>query len=207
LGPDFGDEVGIARTRLRLNRRVRGMKSLRGQLLVATPRLPDENFFRTVVLMVEHTDQGALGVVLNRLAEQSVEQLWSEVSEASCSSTRKVNLGGPVSGPLLAVHTDQRLAELEILAGLYLAAQKDHLDQLVQQETHRWRVFLGHAGWGGGQLESELEQGAWLVTPATKEYVFHRAEDLWETVAKHIGDTVLLESLNIKHLPQDPSVN
>lgn len=183
------------------------MKSLRGQLLVATPRLPDENFFRTVVLMVEHTEQGALGVVLNRLAEQSVEQLWDELSETSCSSGRKVNLGGPVSGPLLAIHTDRSLAELEILSGIYLAAQKDHLNELVQQETHRWRVFLGHAGWGGGQLESELKQGAWLTTPATKEYVFRKAEDLWETVAKHIGDAVLLESLHIKHIPQDPSMN
>ncbi len=184
------------------------MKSLRGQLLVATPRLPDENFYHTVVLMVEHNENGALGVVLNRLTEQSVEQLWAEVSDVSCSSDRKINLGGPVSGPLLAIHTDRSLSEMEILSGVYLAAQKDVLDQLVQQEEHRYRVFLGHAGWGDGQLESELKQGAWLVTPATKEYVFWAEEaDLWETVAKKIGDAVLLESLHIKHVPQDPSMN
>jgi len=183
------------------------MDSLKGQLLVATPRLPDENFHRTVVLMVEHTDQGALGVVLNRPAQQTVKQLWDEVSEVECTSSRKINLGGPVSGPLLAVHTSRDLAELEILAGVFLAAQKHLLDQLVQQEQHRYRVFLGHSGWGGGQLESELAQGAWLVTPATKEYIFHEEENLWETVAKRIGDAILLESLHIKHVPQDPSMN
>jgi len=183
------------------------MKSLRGHLLVATPRLPDENFFRTVVLMVEHNEHGALGVVLNRPGDQSVQQLWAEVSEVSSTNNRKVNMGGPVSGPLLAIHTSRKLAEIEILSGVYLAAQKHLLDQLVQQERHRYRVFLGHAGWGGGQLESELDQGAWLVTPATKEYVFYEEDDLWETVAKRIGDAVLLESLHIKHIPEDPSMN
>jgi len=183
------------------------MESLRGQLLVATPRLPDENFYHTVVLMVEHNQHGALGVVLNRPTEQSVAQLWAQVSEVSCTSGGKVRLGGPVSGPLLAIHTSRELAELEVLSGVYLAAQKHLLDRLVQQEQYRYRVFLGHAGWGGGQLESELEQGAWLVTPATPEYIFYDDEDLWETVAKHIGDAILLESLRIKHVPKDPSMN
>ena len=70
------------------------MKSLRGQLLVATPQLPDENFYRTVVLLVEHNEEGALGVVLNRLAGQSVEELWSEVSDEPCSSHRPVTWVG-----------------------------------------------------------------------------------------------------------------
>ena len=183
------------------------MKSLRGQLLVATPQLPDENFYRTVVLMVEHNEHGALGVVLNRQADQSIEQLWSEVSEVTCPNPQKVNLGGPVSGPVLAVHTDQELSEIEILSGVYLAAQKHLLDQLVRQDTHRYRIYVGHAGWGGGQIESELEQGAWLVTPATEAYVFYEKEDLWEAVAKHIGDSILLDSLHIKHMPDDPSMN
>ncbi|MCX7427553.1 MAG: YqgE/AlgH family protein [Planctomycetia bacterium] len=183
------------------------MKSLRGQLLVATPQLPDENFFRTVVLLVEHTEDGALGVVLNRLANRSVAELWHEVSDEACDDPRPVNLGGPVSGPLIAIHTDESLAEMEILPGVYLAAQKSNLDRLVAQDEHHYRVYLGHSGWGRGQLEGELEQGAWLTTPATREYVFHDGDDLWETVAKHIGDAVLLESLRIKHVPRDPSLN
>ncbi|MBN1911799.1 MAG: YqgE/AlgH family protein [Pirellulales bacterium] len=183
------------------------MKSLKGQLLVATPHLPDENFFRTVVLMVEHNANGALGVVLNRPASQSVAELWEQVSEEPCTSPQKIHFGGPVSGPLMAVHTDRNLAEMEILPGVFLAAQKGNLDQLVRQEEHPFRVFLGHSGWGGGQLEGELEHGSWLITPATIEYVFFADDNLWETVARHIGDTVLLEALKIDHLPQDPSVN
>ncbi|MEA1950023.1 MAG: YqgE/AlgH family protein [Planctomycetota bacterium] len=183
------------------------MKSLAGQLLLATPRLPDENFYRSVVLMIEHTEDGALGVVLNRLADRSVEELWSEVSDVECRGHRPLNLGGPVSGPLMAVHTDKDSSELEIMPGLYLAAQKANLDHLVQQEQHRCRIFLGHSGWGGGQLEEELKQGAWHVTPATLEAIFHAEDDLWETVAKQISDSVLLESLKIKNVPSDPSMN
>jgi putative transcriptional regulator len=183
------------------------MKSLRGQLLVATPQLPDENFYRTVVLLVEHTEDGAFGVVLNRHADRSVADLWREVSEAVCDDPRPVHLGGPVSGPLVAIHTNHELAEMEILPGIYLAAAKAHLDQLVGQNEHYYRVYLGHSGWGRGQLEGELQQGAWLTTPATRDYIFHEGDDLWETVAKHIGDELLLGSLKIKHVPQDPSMN
>ena len=183
------------------------MKKLNGQLLVATPRLPDANFYRTVVLMVEHNENGALGVILNRPADSSLEELWREVSEVECKRKQPLNIGGPVAGPLMAVHTDSRIAELLIMPGLFLSAQKEHLDHLVQEQQHRCRIFVGHSGWGGGQLEEELKLGSWLVTPATLEYVFHAEDDLWETVAKHIGDSVLLESLRIKHVPVDPSLN
>ena len=107
--------------------------------------------------MVEHTEDGALGVVLNRLANRSVAELWHEVSDEACDDPRPVNLGGPVSGPLIAIHTDENLAEMEILPGVYLAAQKSNLDRLVAQTEHHYRVYLGHSGWGRGQLEGELE--------------------------------------------------
>ena len=183
------------------------MKQLSGQLLVATPRLPDGNFFHTVVLLIEHNENGALGVVLNRLASRAVNDLWREVSDVQCNCRRPLNLGGPVSGPLMALHTDSTLAEMEIIPGVYFAAQKENLDRLVQRDDSPYRIFLGHAGWGGGQLEAELEQGAWLLTPATRGYIFHTEDNLWEAVAKQIGDSVLIESLKIKNMPSDPTVN
>jgi len=183
------------------------MESLRGHLLVATPQLPDPNFAKSVVLLIQHTQEGALGVVLNRPIGKTVEDLWQQVSDESCSCQEQVYMGGPVSGPLLALHTDKRRAELEIFPGVYLAAQKANLDALVGQQKHRFRVFLGNAGWGEGQLESELEQGAWLTTAATLDYVFYDDEDLWQEVAKHIGNSMLFSTLKIKHRPEDPSVN
>lgn len=183
------------------------VESLQGRLLVATPRLPDENFFRTVVLMVQHNEHGALGVVLNRSSGRSVQELWEDLGDSPCEAQQPVHLGGPVTGPVMAVHTAEDLADLEIFPGVYLAAQKANLDKLVCQQEHRFRVYLGHAGWGGGQLEGELEQGAWLTASATGDYVFYDGDDLWEKVAKHIGADLLISTLKLKEVPDDPSVN
>lgn len=183
------------------------MKSLAGHLLVASPHLLDPNFVRTVVLMIHHTEQGAFGVVLNRPADNSIKELWTQVAETPCETDDHVNVGGPVSGPLMAIHTDPDLSELEILPGLYFAAQRDHLEKLVGQTLRPFRVFVGHSGWAGGQLEGELEQGSWLTTPATIDYVFFKEPDLWKHVSQRIGEELLASMLRIKHIDHDVSNN
>ncbi len=183
------------------------MENLKGHFLVASPHLLDPNFVRTVVLMIHHSDEGAFGVVLNRPAENTISDLWEQVGETPCRSDRQVNVGGPVAGPLMAIHTDRDLAELEILPGVYFAAQRDNLEKLLLESEGPYRVFVGHSGWGGGQLEHELEEGAWLTAPATADQVFADDDDLWKKVSQNIGQSMLTSVLNIKHVPIDPSVN
>jgi len=183
------------------------MESLAGHVLIASPHLLDPNFVRTVVLLIHHTEEGAFGVVLNRPAENTVRDLWKEVSESPCENRGYVNMGGPVSGPLIALHTDSVLSEVEILPGLYFAAQRENLEKLLARHDDRVRIFVGHSGGGGGQLESELEQGSWLTAPATVEYVFYDEGDLWKKVTQKVGESMLTSALKIKHLPPDPSAN
>ena len=183
------------------------MECLKGHLLVASPHLADPNFSRTVVLMIHHGEDGAFGVVLNRPADNTVKELWEQVGETPCESDRQVNVGGPVAGPLMAVHTDELLSEMEILPGLYFAAQKEHLEELLRRRDEPFRLFIGHSGWGGGQLENELHEGAWLTTPATVDAVFGEDAELWKKVAQKIGLSMLTSTLKIKHLPEDPSMN
>jgi len=184
------------------------MKSLKGYFLVASPHLQDPNFVRTVVLLVHHSDEGAFGVVLNRPTDSTVRELWEKVSNSPCGSDQRVHLGGPVSGPLMAVHTDASLAELEIIPGVYFAAQRDHLESLIRQQQHAFRLFVGHSGWGSGQLENELKQGAWFTTPATAEFVFYPdADELWRRVTQHVGQTILTDMLKLKGVPKDASMN
>ena len=109
------------------------MDSLEGRLLLASEHLLDPNFAKSVVLLVEHNQQGALGVILNRPTSKTVRELWHDVSQTPCQSELPVCLGGPVSGPLMAVHTVATLAEIEIVAGVYFSARKQHLDALVNQ--------------------------------------------------------------------------
>jgi putative transcriptional regulator len=107
----------------------------------------------------------------------------------------------------MAVHTNEDLAEMEILPGLYFAAQREHLEELLRRRGQPVRLFVGHSGWGGGQLENELKEGAWLTTPATLDAVFGEDAELWKKVAQEIGLSMLTSTLKIKHVPKDPSSN
>jgi len=182
-------------------------KSLEGHFLVASPHLMDPNFARTVVLLIQHNEEGAMGIVLNRSLHKTIQQLWKEVHEGHCENQQHLNLGGPVSGPLVALHTDAELGEMEIVPGLYFSVDKAHLEQLVQRQGQRLKMFIGHSGWGGGQLENELSQGAWLTAPASLEDVFQEEQEIWRLVSRRIGRQFLVSMLNIKHVPDDPSSN
>ena len=184
------------------------MKSLKGHLLAASPHLPDPNFLKSVVLIVQHNEQGAVGVVLNRPSQKTVKDVWEKVGNEPCQSEEIINLGGPVAGPLMAIHRQESCCESQILPGIYFATHKDHLHQIVAQTDQPFKIFSGYAGWTGGQLESEMKAGGWLTTPATPETIFFPSQgDLWKKVAQHIGEEIVLSSLKIKHIPDDPSVN
>jgi putative transcriptional regulator len=184
------------------------MAFLEGQLLLASRRLLDPNFAHTVVLLIQHNPTGALGVVLNRPTSKTVQELWRQVGDTPCESRQPVHLGGPVSGPVMAVHTLDDLAEAQIVPGLYFAAKKPNLDELVRRDgDHRYKLFVGHAGWGPGQLENELAEGAWQTTPARLDDIFDDADDLWQRLLHAAEAGTLPAMLGIKHIPPDPSVN
>jgi putative transcriptional regulator len=182
------------------------MESLAGHLLLASPQLLDPNFVQTVRLLIEHNEMGALGLVLNRPTGTTIEDLWHQVGEAPCDSRRQVHQGGPVSGPVMALHACLGLAEKELVPGVFFAAKKQNLDDLVRGEG-QYNVFIGHAGWGPGQLENELAEGAWRTLPATSADVFDAADDLWQRLLRRTHGAELPAMLGIKHVPPDPAMN
>ncbi len=182
--------------------------SLQGCLLVATPDLRDPNFHHSVVLMVRHTaDEGALGVILNRPSSTSVREVWKEVSQAPCESDTRLHLGGPVAGPLMALHGQPFESEIEVLPGLHFCADLESLQKLLSLNEQPLKLFVGYAGWSPGQLEAELEQGSWRVGPATLEQVFDNSDSLWEQSLRQIAGAQMVELLGIKHVPPDPMMN
>jgi putative transcriptional regulator len=185
------------------------MYSLEGHLLVASPHLDESPFSKAVVLVLYHSEDGAFGVVLNRPMDQTVDSLWSQLSDQPCECRRPLDMGGPVSGPLMALHREETLAEMDahVPGGVYVAATKEHLEQLVSEAGQPCRIFVGHAGWTAGQLEREIGAGVWLLTAATAEHVFCEDEDLWRKVIRQIGQAILHSTLRIKHIPADVSWN
>ena len=196
------------------------MPALQGKLLLASRRLADPNFFRTVVLMVQHNDEGALGLVLNRPLDISVKQACEDSLEFGCEVEDILHQGGPCQGPLMAVHTfgaagKSKEEEPEpVIDGLYFATDRDELEWLLTQAAktggkpsagNSIKYFVGYSGWGPGQLEKELESGSWMVTPATIKSVFESDEtDQW---AKLVTQVTLGEHIHPDMIPDDPSLN
>jgi putative transcriptional regulator len=183
------------------------MKSLAGQFLVASPHLRDPNFAHAVVLMLQHEEQGALGVVINRPGDKTVDEVWEMIGSEPFGCDEFVHVGGPVPGPLIALHNQHKYGEKEIVPKLYMSMQKHSIDLLVRRTGAQFRLFSGHAGWGGGQLENEMRVGGWLTSPAQASEVFSDAESLWTTVCGEIGRRIIAPNIPPERMPKDPGLN
>jgi putative transcriptional regulator len=173
-------------------------ESLRGRLLIAAPSLFDY-FRRAVVLVLEHTAEGAMGVVLNRESETPVAEAVPALAELP-GADDLVRLGGPVapeSVVALGEFADPDEAGTRVLGPLGTLDPDGSNTSL-----RRLRVYAGYAGWGPGQLDGELEQGAWIVQDAEPDDPF-RDDDIWsETLRRKGGGYRLLATM-----PADPSLN
>lgn len=182
------------------------MDSLRGRFLIASRHLPDVNFSRAVVLMIQDDADGALGVIVNRPMKSTVGDVWDLVVDLECDCQDPIHVGGPVQGPLLALHTEADLSETEILPGLFLATEKERLNQLVQS-SGTFRIFSGYSGWDSGQLADEMKAGGWLTAPANEELVFSNPEELWKRVTESIGLEVLSSTVGKRAVVANPLLN
>jgi len=173
--------------------------TLRGRLLVAAPSLLDPNFARSVVLIAEHSEGGAMGLVLNRPSETSVAEAVPELAQLSGDS-EAVYVGGPVSTEsvlaLAEVEDPEDASEL-VLGDVGFVQDPD-------VSARRGRIFVGYAGWSAGQIEAELEEEAWIVVPAEADDVFSDDSDgLWSAVLRRQGGPLAL----LATMPPDPSLN
>jgi putative transcriptional regulator len=178
----------------------RGVDALQGKLLVASPALHDPNFRRTVVLVVHHDADGAMGLVLNRTSEADAQPILPDL--AATLADPHVGVGGPVAPTsllVLAEFTAPDEAGLLVFDGVGLFGEETEPNAAM-----RARVFAGYAGWSAGQLEAELEEGSWLVEPARVEDPFATAaQDLWGDVLRRKGGPYVL----VATMPPDPSLN
>jgi putative transcriptional regulator len=179
--------------------------SVQGQLLIAVPGLHDPNFWRTVVLVVEHTGDGALGLVLNRPSETTVGEAVPQLEEV-VDPGEQLFIGGPVQASAVIVlaefehPTDAALIAFDDIGVLGTSSNPHKL----AAEVHSGRAFVGHAGWGPGQLDDELERGDWILEPARKQDAFSAtARELWTQVLTRKGGSYAL----VARMPPDPSVN
>lgn len=184
---------------------MRGTDSLRGRLLIAGPTLLDPNFARAVVLVGEHNEDGALGVVLNRPSQTTIGEAVPDLGDVA-SETDPVHVGGPVQPSAVLVlaeyHEPATAGRLVTGAVGFLAVEDE--DDRTGIALGRARVFAGYAGWGPGQLEEEVQRDDWILADALAEDVFDEdATTLWSRVLDRQGGQLRL----LARMPLDPSVN
>src|SRR5262245_48809431 len=172
-------------------------ESLRGQFLVAGKALRDPNFYKSVVLLLEHGPGGALGLVVNRPTAVKVSTALGGQIELPEQHDR-LYVGGPVqSSALFIMHNGPKLqaASHEVGSGLYVATSPEALEEVVRAASSasdaplKFRLFSGCAGWGPGQLEGELARADWHLRPAAPELLFDSdAHALWDALLRQAYD-------------------
>ena len=180
------------------------MESLRGRLLISSGGLIDPNFHHTVVLLGEHNTDGALGVVLNRALDATVEEALPALSDLVAAG-EPLFQGGPVrpaSPVLLAELTHPELADIPVFGSVGFLVGEVSAD--IEASILRARVFAGYSGWAPGQLEAEMAADTWIIEPACEDDVFTDVPDFfWSRVLERKGP----EYRQLSRMPYDPSMN
>lgn len=165
-----------------------------GVFLVAKPSIDGGPFWRSVVLLLAHGDQGTLGVIVNRTTEIPLSKVLSEL-DADETGDPALNFGGPVAldGLMFLFRSDAPPEDLKSVMGdVYFSGDRELLEKLLKKKEGRDRLklYLGHAGWSPGQLQGEIARGSWILIPADAFTVFQKSpEAIWPELAR-IGVTV-----------------
>jgi putative transcriptional regulator len=178
-----------------------------GQLLIAMPGMRDERFAKSVIYMCAHSEEGAMGLVLNqRLDSLTFAELISqlELDEKHLSKDVPVHFGGPVeSGRGFVLHTSdyQQDATLEVVNGVALTATVEILKAIAQGKgPQKSLLALGYAGWGPGQLDMEIRANGWLQVPSDSEIIFDIEPDTkWERAIQRLGIDPRMLSDDVGH--------
>jgi putative transcriptional regulator len=177
-----------------------------GVLLVAEPLLMESNFRRSVILLCEHSDQGSFGLILNK----PLPIRLSDITDAIPDLAQTLYLGGPVQQDTLhVVHRCGGRVEgaVEVLENVFWGGDFNKIQDIITSEeldAEDFRLFLGYAGWGAGQLADEIERGGWILVRGTTEIVFEEEPaELWRSVLRQMGGSYSV----ISNFPEDPRLN
>jgi putative transcriptional regulator len=169
--------------------------SFANHFLIAMPTLADANFARSVTLICEHSDKGAMGIVVNRMTDLRLGDIFEQLSidPAKASNTESVvYLGGPVQnnrGFVLHEPLGNWVSTLTVTDNLGVSTSRDVLEAIAHNRgPDKYMVALGYAGWGAGQLEREISENSWLSGPASREIIFNLpVEHRWKAAARLMG--------------------
>ena len=180
------------------------LATLTGKFLLATAKLVDPNFARTVILVIRHDSQGAFGFVVNRPTDLTVADALGGVIDDASQIESPVYFGGPCQGPLFVLHRDPAIGGENPVPGVHLTTDRDAIEALLVARAEPAKYFGTYSGWSPDQLEGELAEGTWLLCDATADDVFSEDAKLWSRLSARVN---LAKYLPPELIPDDPSLN
>ncbi len=166
------------------------MSDLAPGILIAVPQMDDPNFARSVVLLVEHNESGAMGITVNRPSDVALADIGKEHGMTVHPRAGNAFIGGPVQRERgFLVHRRRDVGDsVELLDDVFLSVSTDALRTLLAGEPESYRLCLGYAGWGPGQLEREMVAGGWLNSAISARRIFDTPVDkMWDAVIRDLG--------------------
>ncbi|MBP6978760.1 MAG: YqgE/AlgH family protein [Bacteroidales bacterium] len=182
------------------------MKPAPGRLLISEPSLTDFYFKQSVILLAEHNDQGSFGLIINKPIQARLNEVTKDFPEFDA----EMFLGGPVKTEnIFYLHTVGEFVQnsIKIMDGLYWGGDIEMIKEMMilhQLTSKNIRFFIGYSGWGSRQLERELKEKSWVISPAKADQVIHdNPRKMWGNLMRSIGDEYALWA----NYPPDPSLN
>lgn len=179
----------------------------KGTFLIASPDIDSGLYFRSVILVCEHTPSGSFGLIINKILDI---ELPEELVSLTKQSNPRVTLcaGGPIQpNQMMLLHSSDALAEqaLKICDGVYLGGDLQFLQEAINNpEGPHVRLCFGYTGWTAGQLEREFLNGDWFLYPASARHIFETpSEKMWQTILREMGGKYATLSM----IPEDLSLN
>ncbi len=195
--------------------------NLSGTLLVASPRLSHTPMAEAVVLVIQDSDDGVFGVRLNANATSQQASDFQEFTQLP-SQRDALMIGGPLNGPVLALHQNEDLAEVELRDGVFVSTSQDALQMLIEDETYEsdnhslipmeasaanYRIVLGMAGWQTPQIHAEIDAALWYPIQCDADIVFEDTEAMWYKALRRYGDDIAQDVTGISSHDVDCQLN
>lgn len=179
----------------------------KGTFLISTPDVDSGMFFRSILLVCEHSPNGSFGIIVNKKLELDLPE---EILSLENMSNKKVEIraGGPIqTNQMMLLHSSSKIPDqtIEICKNVYLGGDLQFLQEaLADPDGPTIRLCFGYSGWQAGQLEREFLDGGWFLCPASANHIFETApEKLWQTLLREMGGRYATLSM----IPEDPSLN
>lgn len=185
--------------------------SLAGCVLAAHSDIVDPLFRQGVCLIVEQTEEGTVGIMLNRPLAIDPAPLWKTLFESESPSEAVAvghfHFGGPRNGPIVAIHSDSKFADGGNNQGVYVSAQASSLQKLATTAPEHLHWYIGQAVWGRSQLEQEIVDGKWYVVPAIPGIVFAEESRMWTQAIRFAANSLIASFPGVDHFPSRPWMN